>query len=624
MGHRTRFLSAAVAWGAIVVLITESLSSVRILTPTAIFLSWIACSLIALILGIPASRLCRCRSEAPTAKSAGMAKWRALVSTLAMLAILAAVVGAISAPSNPDSMTYHLVRVMHWIQNRSVMHYATGDLTQLYHGPWAEFAILHLQLLTNGDRFAFGVQWWAMAVCAVGASLLAEQLGSSRRGAMLATVFVMTAPATVLQAYSTQNNLVVSAWLICAAVAMLRLSQNSKRDQSASINVPQSLAIAVLFGASIGLAVLTKGTAYLFGLPLVLWFVAVCARHGGRHGSALVLVAGIVACTLNACHWSRNWRSFGSVLMPSDQATVFRNSQVTPRLIAANAVNNLSLELRTGIPPIDSSIRHAAARIQQLLSVKGEDPRIALHGHSLSLLPRRGFNEDIAGNPIHLIILLGAMGVIVVRAAKRTVRIEAVLLTVAVVSGFLLFSAFVKWQMFHCRLHLPLLILAAPLVGIVFDRIGDRLATQAAAWGLTCVAFGIIVLNPGHPLLGRRSIFRTPRESQYFSLRPGLYEPYRRGADILTAHGCNQIGITSGPVWEYPLWIMLRDRQGRWPHFESVSPSQPVPAAPVSRSLAFCAVVAIPADSASEETFPPPLDWPMTALGRGVKLFLRP
>jgi hypothetical protein len=64
--------------------------------------------------------------------------WRGLdrvnkVSLVAVLLVLAITLATslIAAPNNWDSMTYHLPRVMHWIQNQSVHQYPTNNLRQI-------------------------------------------------------------------------------------------------------------------------------------------------------------------------------------------------------------------------------------------------------------------------------------------------------------------------------------------------------------------------------------------------------------------------------------------------------------------------------------------------------------
>src|SRR2546426_7647634 len=47
---------------------------------------------------------------------------------------------------NWDSLTYHLPRVMHWIQQGSVRHYPTACISQIQMGPWAAFVQTHLIL----------------------------------------------------------------------------------------------------------------------------------------------------------------------------------------------------------------------------------------------------------------------------------------------------------------------------------------------------------------------------------------------------------------------------------------------------------------------------------------------
>ena len=103
---------------------------------------------------------------------------------LAMMVWIATVVAltgalALSAvPINPDSMTYHLARVAHWAQSRSVAFYPTHIIRQLYQPPWAEFAALHLFIFAGGDRLVNLVQWISMAASLVGVSAIARQLGA--------------------------------------------------------------------------------------------------------------------------------------------------------------------------------------------------------------------------------------------------------------------------------------------------------------------------------------------------------------------------------------------------------------------------------------------------------------
>ena len=80
---------------------------------------------------------------------------------LPMIALLYVV--AIVYPSNNyDSMTYHMARVVFWIQERSVDFYPTINHRQNGLGPGAEYLILILQLFSGGDWFANSVQTMAL------------------------------------------------------------------------------------------------------------------------------------------------------------------------------------------------------------------------------------------------------------------------------------------------------------------------------------------------------------------------------------------------------------------------------------------------------------------------------
>ena len=218
--HRRAVLAAAVGWGVLVTVITEFLSLANLLTPGFVVLAWTIAIAVtgAIAIGL-SSRTSRNRLAPANTWHLPPAE-RAIVIAMAILSIAIAMIGVASAPTNWDSMTYHLVRVMHWMQNRSVAHYPASSTAQLYQGPWAEFVMLHLQLLSGSDRWAFIVQWASMVLSLIAVSVLAEELGTRTGGQILAAAFAFTLPNGVLQANSTQNAYVVTAWLAVAAVTL--------------------------------------------------------------------------------------------------------------------------------------------------------------------------------------------------------------------------------------------------------------------------------------------------------------------------------------------------------------------------------------------------------------------
>lgn len=88
-------------------------------------------------------------------------------------------IGLCSPPNTQDSITYHLARVANWIQAGSVEFYPAATLRQFYQSPFAEYVILHLQLLEGFDHFANLVQFFCFAACGVTASLIVQKFQQS-------------------------------------------------------------------------------------------------------------------------------------------------------------------------------------------------------------------------------------------------------------------------------------------------------------------------------------------------------------------------------------------------------------------------------------------------------------
>src|SRR5262249_49796460 len=152
----------------------------------------------------------------------------------------------VSAPNNYDSMTYHMSRVAHWIQNRTLYPYPTNIHRQLFMGYWAEAAITHFQILSGSDRFANFVQWFAFLGCIIATSFVVARLGGSSRAQWTAALLVATTPELIGESISTQTDMVCAFWMTCFVTLLF--------DENWSLWA----------GLALGLAVVTKGTAYIF------------------------------------------------------------------------------------------------------------------------------------------------------------------------------------------------------------------------------------------------------------------------------------------------------------------------------------------------------------------------
>ncbi len=170
----------------------------------------------------------------------------------------------LAPPNTVDALGYHLPRQVYWEQQAHVGHFATSVLRQVAMPPLAEFAGLHLRLLSGGDRFANLVQWAAWLGALLAVSRLAADLGATRRGQWLAVAVAATTPSAFVQASSAKNDVVVAFWLCAATVWTLRLRSAGPWT-------------ALKAGTALGALALTKGTGLVFGLPVGL-LIARAAR----------------------------------------------------------------------------------------------------------------------------------------------------------------------------------------------------------------------------------------------------------------------------------------------------------------------------------------------------------
>lgn len=572
-GWRHVFLCAAVAWGALVTMFTEALSSAGLLATAWVSLCWVVATAGGAVL-YTRLRLER-HSAPPQALSRSVIRsWWVYGCAVGVIMAVTAVLAIIAPPNNWDAMTYHLARVMHWAQDASVAFYPTSIQRQLFDPPWAEYASLHLYLLTGNDYLTNCIQWFSFVGSCLGVSLIARQLGAGFRGQGLAALFAATIPMGILQASSPQNDYVTTFWVICLAYFLLCYRQTRSRTA------------LLAGGGSLGLALLTKGTAYVYAVPLLLWFGIWSAGALGRWGAeagnrvsplgrvpALAsrvwkpwLIIGIPALALNVPQYVRNLALFGSPLGPD--SSLYANATHAPGALLCTAVRNVTLEFATPYDAVNSALYHATVTLCGALGSSASDPRTTWASLPFRINSITNY-EGTVGNPIHFVLLVAVFGIC---AGLPSLRRQPLLLAyvVTVAGTFVLFCSSLRWEPWGNRLMLPLFLLAAPAVGVVLERLAHAALRRQADLGVRVLACALFVAaippllaNENAPIIGPVTLWNTPRTEMYFvSFYPGqsVDSTYERAAHQIEQAGCHDVGLTSVEEgWEYPLWLMFRN-----------------------------------------------------------------
>jgi hypothetical protein len=488
--------------------------------------------------------------------------WRFKISTgLLIVAAIGAVtlfIAVTAAPNNWDSQVYRLPRVEHWIQDRSLAFYPTSIPRQNENGPVAEILLLQARILGGSDVFYPLVQWVSM-LCAVAAVFrITRQLGGDEQQCWIAAVFLMTLPIGILESTNTQNHYVVAALLACGVTLGLEAMAEPRA----------ALGRIVAAAAAFGLSGMAKPIGFLFGAGFAVWFaiglsrrVAVLDWLGRAAGVALVLALAIAPFTSRLALREAT---------PRPLETLVINGSFGVRQTVDNLFRNVVSNLVTRVPSIDAVTIRAAQSVATALTLDTyrHDTTLTLgrwHPAEEPLTAHHIFDENIAPNLFHTILIMFALGAVAARWQRPALAARRIY-WIAWLAGIVVFAAVLRWALGITRYHLPAFALAAPIVGTAWPQRWSR-SRGAVALPLLLGLSSLPVLMFNHsrelvPFRGRQSYLTQSAMERLFFNQPQLLDPYQRGIEAIAGSNALQIGlILGGNSWEYPVWRMLRDRK---------------------------------------------------------------
>ena len=540
---------------------TEIYSIVHLLTRKVILATWICLVLILLIL-IVINR----KKDVDYHRIIESIKEKELRNTKIILGVICVWGGvflsAKSITANWDSMTYHMPRIMHWIQNKSTAFYATSEIRQITSPPLAEYMIMHIMMLTGNDKFVCMVQGASYVLSAGLIYSLSGKMKIGKPYACFAVFLFLMMPPAIAESVTTQND------LFTALIMLLFFHYYLEFIYSPDLNISkEKILLSVKTGATIALGYLAKSYVLIPMGILILYLGVITIMKKEKIRNILVVcgtgigtaVAGVLPFFI------QSYRVYGS-LFPKAQTEGIMPKTFSIKLLIANCYKNLAQYVSTPyLSGFNDFLMKVGRGIEKVFHIDINDTAISTMEFRL---PDNGevYHHDMATNPVIIFLCVLVLAGIIFKVCIRT-RLETGMF-LCIVSGLLVTAALSKYSIWKVRYFLSASAVAVILITFFIERIHKKYR-----WREYFIGF-ILCLS----LLNGYGAFYYTRDAVragYYGNEDGDYSyfvgnkirgSYNDIAAYIGESGYKDIGIyMRGNSYEYPLWVYL-DQVERMEH----------------------------------------------------------
>jgi len=529
---------------------------------------------------------------------------RLMLLAVLLLVLFLGSVALLTPTTNWDSLTYHLPRMMHWIQNQSVEHYPTGCISQLQMGPWAAFLQTHLFLLWNGDRLANLVQWSAMAGSIIVVTLIARQLrpreaGRGLRIELFTALLTVTLPTGIVESITSQTDYVATFWLASFTSLVLSLWRD-----------PDNLWYLGAAALACGLGALTKITFVIYvaplGLAAGLWMICRWRKPSRIMARTLVFVS--LAVSLILPHAFRNREVFGSPTSSRSTQQSGLNKHVSFNATLSNIIRNAALHTNTGITPLTRGLNDFLKAACSLTGRGVSDPDNTFPPEAFKFQNKFAVYDSETGNAYHLGLIVLAVIVSVCRWKQNR---PVLAYTSLFAASYVLFCAVLRWQQWNSRYHLAYFVLLMPMAAVVLVSHVPRWLVSGTALGLISFAGVVVAINQSRPVFNPTYLAQSRFRKMLFEQGPLYCEKLETMAGDIVRSRCQNAGLKlNSDDAEYPLWVVLRNQgfTGRINHAQVDNESARLPVADPYPCLLITMSTAAPPATVREQ-FPFRMDY---------------
>lgn len=495
-----------------------------------------------------------------------------MVALMGILFVILFFAALFTVPYNYDSMTYHLARIGHWIDNQSVNHFVTSIARQNYSPVLAEYNLLHMFLLTGSDSFLNLLQYFAMGITALYLYKCARMIGTDRNFSILGAFLFVTMPLTISQSMTTQNDLFATMWFALFLYYFLRFIQMEKIEFNKKAGN-----LLFLTALTVAFAFLTKTSicaSMIFFLPWLL-IVRLIKKDNISELIKSAAFAGVSIVAVISETLIRNVLSAGTI-MPDTASGDIMVATKNVYYIIVNILKNYSLILTQHLSDaLNGFICRIAIHTGAALKVEVNNVAISFHGFDYVRHMNRGdnmYSHDITPSAFvgYLALLCGVILIVLAIRHKKS-HSTTIGFGISCWLSFGFIMALLRWQPWGTRIMYPALamtvIMIANILSLLFSKIKKKgiilipLALLSMYLAIPSITYNM------EPSITNVKEGMANRLSRYFTFND-RYVSYMEMADEMVTlsetdeeTAFSNVGVQiSGDGYDYPLWLMFRKK----------------------------------------------------------------
>jgi len=537
-----RLCLALVTWAAILVCGTEVLSLFEILTTRNLYIYWGIIAFVGVsIWGLFGSKVTLELKEE---------KRFALIFFIPFMLVIYRSLKMV--PCNWDSMTYHLARVAHWEQNKTVNHYATNIVRQITSPVLYEYILLNVKLLSNGkDIFVNLIQSISFFVNGFLIFEICRKMKLRLVYCYIATLIWLSTPICLAESLTTQNDHLATLWMLIFLFFVLDFLYLYNGE-----DVFNNRLKVIILGNCVAFGYLTKPSVSIQMLLIAIWLFAIWIRERRSIKDALqyVLVAFPFIVLPIVPSLIRNYISFNAFSDPIAGKKQLIGT-LEPRYIFVNFLKNFCFNLPNTYDIFSAlKIRNFVMHIADLVGVNIDNPAISENGNSYYVRLSNDFDSATNFTIIILFIISCFILLCQWKHLEQFYR-EYSLVTILCV---LVFFSLLRWEGYISRYMLSYFA----MISIFFCIQLQNVKWNSAVRVMAVIVILYMTLSEGSEeveyltdFVNRQGIIR---DYSYFSCRTELYIPYRRAVNYIEKKEYRNVGIKcSEDSYEYPLFAMF-------------------------------------------------------------------